>query len=159
MSLLFSLNGFVDIFILKERRQQQKGIDLDSFLILPIQRLPRYELLLKVNLPFIWKGVGNSLPIDDQDMLKYMRASSSFFTSEKEMVQLAELLESVRGVNEYVNTCKRLKENTERLLHLQANIRAGKTPLVRVIINSLSLSLSLANAFSRTYLISKDVCW
>jgi len=75
------------------------------------------------------------------------------------MVQLAELLESVRGVNEYVNTCKRLKENTERLLHLQANIRAGKTPLVRVIINSLSLSLSLANAFSRTYLISKDVCW
>jgi hypothetical protein len=104
-SLLMELNATSKKFsaLLKqlELRPEVEAQDLSSFLIRPIQRLPRYELLLR-------------------DMVKYT-------TEETEHLKLSRLLESVRNVNEHLNEAKRKRDNANRMAIIQSTLILGKS--------------------------------
>jgi len=81
---------------LKQQREDpaSKGLDLCSYLIMPVQRIPRYELLLREMLRF-------STP-DDSD---YADLQSAF--------------EKIRDIALYINDRKRRLENANKLLEIQ----------------------------------------
>jgi hypothetical protein len=78
-----------------EEESNKTQVDLRGLLIMPIQRLPRYELLLK-------------------DLAKY---------APTEQDKLAHLLTAVQNVNQHINESKRKEENTEKLAAIQNSIR------------------------------------
>lgn len=75
--------------------------DLSSFLIKPIQRLPRYELLLR-------------------DMVKYS-------TDQQEHLKLSKLFETVKKINAYINESKRRRDNSSKVFEIQSNLIQGTT--------------------------------
>lgn len=72
----------------------QTSLPLDSFLILPVQRLPRYELLLR-------------------DIIRYTWEEHKDFAS----LQLA--LKAIQKVTSFLNESRRLVETMEKLLSIQ----------------------------------------
>jgi len=79
--------------------ENQTQVDLRALLIMPIQRLPRYELLLR-------------------DLAKR--------TTDKEVDQtkLEKLLKDVQKVNHHINEAKRKDENTSKLVEIQNAIKS-----------------------------------
>jgi hypothetical protein len=83
-----------DQFIQKVARERAGGLTLLSFLIMPVQRLPRYELLLK-----------GLLKLTDDEHVDY--------------ANLAAAVDAVVAVNQYINSRKKkedLKHTVESLL-------------------------------------------
>lgn len=83
-----------DQFIQKAARDRAGGLTLLSFLIMPVQRLPRYELLLK-----------GLLKLTDESHVDY--------------ANLASAVDAVVSVNQYINSRKKkeeLKHTVENLL-------------------------------------------
>lgn len=70
------------------------GLSLDSFLILPIQRLPRYELLLRDITQRTW--------VEHQDYNSLLDASKS-----------------INGITSFLNESKRVRERMDELLQVQ----------------------------------------
>ncbi|KAL6056099.1 FYVE, RhoGEF and PH domain-containing protein 3 [Balamuthia mandrillaris] len=75
------------------------GLALNSYLIMPIQRLPRYELLMK-------------------DLLKYSK--------EEERDKVREILEAVKSVCQHVNESKKKQENYAKLYEVQSSLLINK---------------------------------
>eukprot|EP00026_Physarum_polycephalum_P000728 Phypoly_transcript_00729.p1 GENE.Phypoly_transcript_00729~~Phypoly_transcript_00729.p1 ORF type:complete len:1185 (+),score=285.31 Phypoly_transcript_00729:47-3601(+) len=85
-------------FIEKMRSASEcNGLSFASFLIQPIQRLPRYVLLL-------------------QDLLKYTTAKHADYA------QLSKALQKMKDVADYVNERKREAENLTQVLAIQAKL-------------------------------------
>lgn len=76
----------------------QTQVDLRGLLIMPIQRLPRYELLLR-------------------DLAKHTTES------EDENEKLQKLLKDVQKLNQHINEAKRKDENTNKLVEIQNAIK------------------------------------
>lgn len=97
-----------DQFIQKAARERAGGMTLLSFLIMPVQRLPRYELLLK-----------GLLKLTDEAHLDF--------------ANLAAAVDAVVSVNQYINSRKRkeeLKHTVETLLSKKSSRKLlvlGKT--------------------------------
>lgn len=104
ISLLIELNAnskkFAALLKQIEQKPEVESQDLSSFLIRPIQRLPRYEMLLR-------------------DMVKYT-------TEETEHLKLSRLLEAVKKVNEHLNEAKRKRDNSTKMAAIQSNLILGK---------------------------------
>jgi len=73
---------------------QSQRLDLASFLIMPVQRIPRYELLIN-------------------DLLKNTRRAH------KDFKPLANALEQIKSVAKHINEQKRVYENMQRILEIQ----------------------------------------
>ncbi|ELR25197.1 RhoGEF domain containing protein [Acanthamoeba castellanii str. Neff] len=104
ISLLIELNAnskkFAALLKQLEQKPEVESQDLSSYLIRPIQRLPRYEMLLR-------------------DMVKYT-------TEETEHLKLSRLLEAVKKVNEHLNEAKRKRDNSTKMAAIQSNLILGK---------------------------------
>jgi len=81
--------------LLKE--EPQGSLNLGSLLIAPVQRLPRYEMLLS-------------------EMVKYTPQDSA------ELSQITLALIKIKDVTEYVNTNKRKAENLQKILSIQSSM-------------------------------------
>eukprot|EP00005_Dracoamoeba_jomungandri_P004382 CAMPEP_0174257918 /NCGR_PEP_ID=MMETSP0439-20130205/7015_1 /TAXON_ID=0 /ORGANISM="Stereomyxa ramosa, Strain Chinc5" /LENGTH=553 /DNA_ID=CAMNT_0015341225 /DNA_START=122 /DNA_END=1783 /DNA_ORIENTATION=+ len=91
-------NSDFDMFVEESKnRPECKKLDLISFLITPIQRLPRYEMLLA-------------------DLLKYT-------VDQKEYTQIEQCLAQVKSVNTHVNASKGEAEQRQRLYRLNACVK------------------------------------
>ncbi|ELP86490.1 guanine nucleotide exchange factor, putative [Entamoeba invadens IP1] len=83
---------------MKSAPQHLQRFDLGSLLITPIQRLPRYRLLLK-------------------DLLKHLSDKDLDFPDVKKS------LEEIEKVTLFVNTQSKKQENNEKVVQLQTNVR------------------------------------
>ena len=92
-SLCFGLTD-VAIDAQKARYQECNGLDLASFLITPVQRIPRYVMLL-------------------QDLFRNTPDSHTDYSN------LNKALEKMRDVAEYVNEKKRVAENLNQVNAVQ----------------------------------------
>ncbi|EGC39499.1 hypothetical protein DICPUDRAFT_96538 [Dictyostelium purpureum] len=105
-------NYDISIEVLKELRKSEKfkdaleeigdfpeinNFELDSFLILPVQRIPRYYLLL-------------------QDLVKHT------WPEHPDQKPLAEAAEKIRNVANFLNERKRQMENIQKFSEIQANL-------------------------------------
>ncbi|KAF2076978.1 hypothetical protein CYY_001687 [Polysphondylium violaceum] len=82
---------------LLERNRNLFGLDLSAFLIMPIQRIPRYILLLQD----LYKNTSESHP---------------------DHIDLTNALKKMKDVAEYVNEKKREAENLNQVLMIQSNL-------------------------------------
>jgi hypothetical protein len=89
-------NSRVKAFFEEARKRPEcQNLDLRSYLITPVQRLPRYELLLR-------------------DLHRHIPDSSA-----EEKQKINDLLNTVAKVNEHVNESKRAAERRQRLYYLK----------------------------------------
>ena len=79
----------------------QSGLKLNSFLILPVQRLPRYEMLLRDITKHTWK-------------------------SHPDLPSLTKALAGIAEVTAFLNESKRTNENMSRMIEIR-NKLAGQT--------------------------------
>ncbi|KAJ6249953.1 faciogenital dysplasia protein [Anaeramoeba flamelloides] len=111
----------------KEEEQTQQltsnsFLSLPSILIMPVQRLPRYVMLL-------------------QELLKY---STPF--RHKDYQDLQKSLKSIKGVTDQVNETKRRVENLSRLTDI--NSRLDKNSIAKFELNLVSPSRLYSNEYS-----------
>lgn len=106
--------------------------DLPSLLIQPIQRIPRYEMLLLVRLPIqeepsLWRlELLTQHDFPQQDLLrKTSEADKTYMT-------LAQAVEKIKDTAEYINEQKREEENMEHLRRLEKQI-IGRRDFVRSV--------------------------
>ena len=88
---------------MRERLNEISILDLTSFLIMPVQRVPRYVLLL-------------------DNILKHTG------TSHPEYPQLLQALDSIKAVATYVNEGKRHVENISKLVDVQDRLTGSGVP-------------------------------
>jgi hypothetical protein len=101
----FSVKPEFADYITQLRKAAEGRLDLVSMLIQPVQRLPRYEMLLK-------------------ELLKHTPASHVDYEN------LVDAIDRIKELNEYVNERKRQTDNRNFILKLQDQI--AETPLVLV---------------------------
>jgi len=91
-----------------EQTRQKEGVNLDlgSFLIMPVQRVPRYNLLLEELVKHTWKD-------------------------HRDYDDLVDAKNQVQEVTTYLNERKREAENMQKLLQIQASI-VGNCPTIAV---------------------------
>lgn len=104
MQILSSLHKNKQLRTYLAEQQQRLGMDLNSYLIMPVQRIPRYELLLK-------------------ELLKHTPQSHA------EWPELQEALEKVHAVAQCVNERQRQAERMAQLVDLQIKITGCDTVL------------------------------
>lgn len=85
---------------------------MDLRLITPVQRIPRYELLLKVHFPRIFQSI-----LTPQDLLRHTAKNHHEFAT------LNEAYIKVKEVAEFVNEKKAEAERMQQLLSLQSSLR------------------------------------
>ncbi|KYQ94374.1 pleckstrin (PH) domain-containing protein [Tieghemostelium lacteum] len=76
----------------------KSNLDIRSYLIMPVQRVPRYELLLR-------------------DVLKY----TSIENPDYKNLEVAH--QSIKEINEYINSHKKLRENQDRVVTISQELR------------------------------------
>eukprot|EP00027_Filamoeba_sp_ATCC50430_P016850 CAMPEP_0168571736 /NCGR_PEP_ID=MMETSP0413-20121227/17521_1 /TAXON_ID=136452 /ORGANISM="Filamoeba nolandi, Strain NC-AS-23-1" /LENGTH=753 /DNA_ID=CAMNT_0008604661 /DNA_START=30 /DNA_END=2291 /DNA_ORIENTATION=+ len=95
-------------FLLQAKEQTENKMDLPSFLIMPVQRIPRYNLLLKDLLKRTWS--------DHPDYEALTQAS-----------------QKADKIAEYLNEMKRLAEEQTVLMELQSKITGKAVPRLAII--------------------------
>ncbi|KAN0016038.1 hypothetical protein ACTFIU_005990 [Dictyostelium citrinum] len=90
--------GFKSYMASLDYSEKLSNLSLESFLILPIQRLPRYVMLL-------------------QDLLKYTANDHEDFN------QLCEALSTIKDLTESINTKKSEEDNNTKILQVQEQIK------------------------------------
>ncbi|GAM19851.1 hypothetical protein SAMD00019534_030260 [Acytostelium subglobosum LB1] len=80
------------------QKDNQYSLDIQSLLIMPVQRIPRYELLLK-----------NLLQNTNPDHLGYE--------------DLTKALASIREINAYINNNKKLQDNQDRVVTIRDQLK------------------------------------
>ncbi|KAN0029595.1 hypothetical protein ACTA71_007726 [Dictyostelium dimigraforme] len=90
--------GFKTYMATLDYSEKLSNLSLESFLILPIQRLPRYVMLL-------------------QDLLKYTANDHEDFN------QLCEALSTIKDLTESINTKKSEEDNNTKILQVQEQIK------------------------------------
>eukprot|EP00698_Gefionella_okellyi_P025313 TRINITY_DN9234_c0_g1_i1.p1 TRINITY_DN9234_c0_g1~~TRINITY_DN9234_c0_g1_i1.p1 ORF type:complete len:1132 (-),score=272.22 TRINITY_DN9234_c0_g1_i1:130-3525(-) len=93
-------SSFTKFMVAQETKPQLKGLKLTDFLIMPIQRIPRYEMLLN----------------------EYMKNTPKGHRDHDNMQQA---LLSVRQVAQYVNERKREAENRHRVIEVRDLFNSG----------------------------------
>jgi len=84
-------------FLKKQSRQSPQKLDLGSYLIMPVQRMPRYEMLLK-------------------EILRHSDGEDSDYRF------LEQALETMQEINEQLNTLKRKEDTRARLEVIQTKL-------------------------------------
>eukprot|EP01132_Coremiostelium_polycephalum_P009091 gene9091-11142_t len=85
-------------FFAQQKTKSRSTTDINSLLIMPVQRMPRYELLLK-----------EILKHTQEDHVEYKNIKSAF--------------ESIRNINQYINERKKNVDSRSKLLELQKEIK------------------------------------
>lgn len=95
----FSKRNFLNFFLNQDCRQKEEvgGRDLDSFLILPVQRIPRYNLLLTELIKHTW-------------------------TDHMDYDNLKKSLEKIQQVASYMNERKREAETLSKMIEIQNRV-------------------------------------
>jgi len=97
------LNAFQEFIKLTQQKPKLEKNTFDSFLILPVQRIPRYELLLK-------------------NVLKVTPETSSDFND----IKLA--LATISDIAKFVNESKRSKDTTQTLINVAQQVKSTYAP-------------------------------
>eukprot|EP01121_Diplochlamys_sp_Union-15-3_P012762 TRINITY_DN386_c0_g1_i3.p1 TRINITY_DN386_c0_g1~~TRINITY_DN386_c0_g1_i3.p1 ORF type:complete len:702 (-),score=172.16 TRINITY_DN386_c0_g1_i3:45-2117(-) len=101
LKMLARCNKKQRFLVFSEKAKQQSGMDLSAYMIMPIQRLPRYHLLL-------------------EDLIKHTRKSH------KDYVSLRLAAEEIKRVTNYINEQKGISENMHRVLEVQNSLNGNK---------------------------------
>ncbi|XP_049829803.1 putative protein tag-52 [Schistocerca gregaria] len=131
-------NGKLNSFIKDQESRPEVGTKLPSLLITPIQRVPRYRLLL-------------------QEVLSYTPKSH------KDYAALVESLSAVEEVAKHINNLMREQENMERMVRLQNSLVGGLPQIVvpgrRVLKEGLLMKVSPQgkSAHPRYFILFNDM--
>lgn len=99
-------NGKLDAFIKRQETRPEVGMRLGSLLIAPIQRIPRYRLLLK-------------------ELLNYTPTNHPHYNS------ILEAIKEVEIATEHINTLVSEQENMDRIIELHKSLVGGNPELVK----------------------------
>ncbi len=134
----FQLLSFVALIL---TFQLLENADLQSFLILPVQRMPRYEMLLKVFILFHYffqnltsSSYPFSLTIIHHNSYNYLinqELCANTPTDHPDFNNLTVAIESIVQINKYLNEKKRIADSNQRLIEMETEL-SGK--LVRELI-------------------------
>lgn len=128
-------------FIDSVRKDPAVKLDLMSYLIMPVQRIPRYELLIRELIKSIESEIQEAKKEEEErnsgipPFLRQLSAGklssasshpslNPFAGLEAEVLTLQQALEKVKEVAEFVNDCKRRMENMSRVLAIQNKIQS-----------------------------------
>lgn len=109
------------------------GLHLNSFLILPVQRLPRYEMLLRDILRNTWK-------------------------SHPDYASLTAALRAVTEVTTFLNESKRSVENANRMAQLQNKLSGQSVEEVQII-SLMSPSLLFPTSNMNRFVLASWTCY
>ncbi|EFA80491.1 pleckstrin domain-containing protein [Heterostelium album PN500] len=96
-------------FFTEQKKKSRSNMDIQSLLIMPVQRIPRYELLLR-----------EILSHTPQDHTEYKNIKTAH--------------ESMKGINQYINDRKKNVDNRSKLLEVQKEIK--NVPVMSCVIAS-----------------------
>jgi len=129
---------FQSFLAFKRNEPECGGLDISSFLIMPIQRIPRYPLLLT-------------------ELKKYTRVT------DEEHASLDEALEKVSIIANFVNEAKRQAENRTRIIAIQNQVSGEFENLLqpsRVLIHEAPILLKKKRSTkAHLYLFNDLILW
>jgi len=99
MTRLSKSTTFQEYLHTKQKMKEVKGLDIMSFFIMPVQRVPRYELLLR-------------------ELIRYSDSSAD----SPEYASLRKALDQIIAINTSINEHKRQAENMSELLRIAGHI-------------------------------------